>query len=71
MNEGNTNKMGKNWSIPLQSKVCTSPLIAKMYSSTSSEKWTITIDTKLGNRNKNDLGKGVMIQLGYISYIST
>jgi hypothetical protein len=36
-----------------------------------SEKWTIMIGTKLGNRNNLDLGKGVMIQLGYILYVST
>ena len=50
------------------------------------EKWTTTntVDAifefgtiitpyiqKLGNRNNHDLGKGVMIQLGYIPYIST
>ncbi len=34
------------------------------------KKWAITIDTKYDNRN-NDLGKGVMILLGYIPYVST
>jgi hypothetical protein len=34
------------------------------------KKRAITIDTKYDNRN-NDLGKGVMILLGYIPYVST
>ncbi len=40
------------------------------YAYGSNEKWAITIDTKYNNRN-NDLGKGVMILLGYIPYVST
>ena len=38
----------------------------KMYGSTS-KKWAFTIDTT----NNHDLGKGVMIQLGYIPYVGT
>ena len=29
------------------------------------------IDTKLGNRNNHDLGKGLIILLGYIPYVNT
>ncbi len=45
-------------------KMCTNTHTAVM------KKWAITIDTKYDNRN-NDLGKGVMILLGYIPYVST
>ena len=34
-------------------------------------KWTITdiVDIKIRQSQQNDLGKGVMIQLGYIPYV--
>jgi len=51
------------------SKKAKSEYKPKMYSSTS-KKWAFTIDT-ISNHNNHDLGKGVMIQLGYIRYVST
>jgi hypothetical protein len=41
------------------------------YTGLLTKKWAIKIGTKLGNRNNHDLGKGVMVQLGYIPYVST
>ena len=52
-------------------KMRTSTHMAKIYSAASIKKWTITIDTKLGNRDNHDFGKGVMILLGYIPYVNT